>query len=121
MADTISDSILTTIKKLLGPEEDITHFDVDIMVHINSAIMILTQLGVGPQDGYFITSKDNVWSEFIGTNEKKFQAVKTYIYIKVRLVFDPPTSATLVAALEKQAKEWESRLNYNAEGYTDNV
>lgn len=118
MADsTVNESILTSIKKLLGPEEEVTHFDTDIMIHINSSIMALTQLGVGPQEGYFITSKDNVWSEFIGTDEKKFQAVKTYIYIQVKLVFDPPTSATVIAAMQSSAKELGDRLNYNAEGY----
>lgn len=113
----MDESILTSIKKLLGPDEEETHFDQDIITHINTAILALTQNGVGPQDGFFIEDKTATWSDFI-SEPKKFQAVKTFIYIKVKLVFDPPPSASLVTAFEQSADEWLWRLNVNAEGYT---
>ena len=109
------ESILTSIKKLLGPEETDTQFDEDIIIHINSAIMRLNQLGIGPTGGYSITDKKNVWSELIGTR-KDLDAVKTYIYLKVRLVFDPPQSGFLVDAIKSQITELESTLNIQAEG-----
>lgn len=112
-----TESILTSIKKLLGPDEEETHFDPDIIMHINTSIMDLTQNGIGPEDGFLITSKDEKWSDFITTTPKKFQAVKTYIYIQVRLVFDPPTSSALTESLKVTADKILERLKYNAEGY----
>ena len=109
------ESILTSIKKLLGPEEDNTQFDDDIIIFINGAIMRLNQLGIGPSTGYAITGKDNKWSELIGAR-KDLDAVKTYIYLKVRLVFDPPQSGFLVDAIKGQITELESTLNIQAEG-----
>ena len=109
------ESILTSIKKLLGPEETDTQFDEDIIIFINGAIMRLNQLGIGPPAGYSITDKNNVWSELIGTRED-LDAVKTYIYLKVRLVFDPPQSGFLVDAIKGQITELESTLNIQAEG-----
>lgn len=109
------ESILTSIKKLLGPGEDDTQFDDDIIIFINGAIMRLNQLGIGPPGGYSITDKNNVWSELIGTRED-LDAVKTYIYLKVRLVFDPPQSGFLVDAIKSQIAELESTLNIQAEG-----
>ena len=109
------ESILTSIKKLLGPGEDDTQFDDDITIFINGAIMRLNQLGIGPPGGYSITSKDNTWDELIGTRND-LDAVKTYIYLKVRLVFDPPQSGFLVDAIKGQITELESTLNIQAEG-----
>lgn len=112
------ESILTSIKKLLGISEEYTHFDADIIMHINSVFMTLTQLGVGPSRGFIIEDDTAYWEDFI-TDEKKLQAIKTYIYLKVRLVFDSASlgSATL-AAYERQIQELEWRLNVAAETKT---
>lgn len=109
------ESILTSIKKLLGIAEEYTQFDDDIIMHINSVFMTLTQLGVGPSEGFSIEDDSAYWSDFI-PYLNKLQAVKTYIYLKVRLVFDPTSlgSATL-AAYERQIQELEWRLNVGAE------
>ena len=109
------ESILTSIKKMLGIAEEYTHFDADIIMHINSVLMTLTQLGVGPASGFYIEDETTSWTEFI-PDMTKLQAVKTYVYLKVRLVFDPSSlgSATL-AAYERQIQELEWRLNVSAE------
>lgn len=105
----IEDSILNTIKKMLGLESDYDAFDTEITVHINSVLMTLTQLGVGPVDGYIITDATSLWTDFL-TDISKLAAVKTYMYLKVKLVFDPPTSSFVQDALTRQATEWEWRL-----------
>ena len=109
------ESILTSIKKLLGIAEEYTQFDADIIMHINSVFMALTQLGVGPAEGFYIEDESTEWLEFM-PDLNKLQAVKTYIYLKVRLVFDSASlgSATL-AAYERQIQELEWRLNIAAE------
>lgn len=109
------ESILTSIKKLLGIAEEYTQFDNDIIMHINSVFTTLTQLGVGPSEGFFIEDDSSYWIDFI-PDLNKLQAVKTYIYLKVRLIFDPTSlgSATL-AAYERQIQELEWRLNVIAE------
>lgn len=109
------ESILTSIKKLLGISEEYTHFDADIIMHINSVFMTLTQLGVGPSGGFAIEDANAYWEDFIA-DTTKLQAIKTYIYLKVRLVFDSTSlgSATL-AAYERQIQELEWRLNVAAE------
>lgn len=112
------ESILTSIKKLLGISEEYTHFDADIIMHINSVFMTLTQLGVGPSGGFIIEDENAFWEDFIA-DTTKLQAIKTYIYLKVRLVFDSSSlgSATL-AAYERQIQELEWRLNVAAETKT---
>lgn len=107
------ESILTSIKKLLGPDETYDHFDPDIIIHINSVLMILTQLGVGPAEGFSISDKEAVWTDFVP--EKNVEAIKTYVYLKVRLIFDPPQSSALIAAIEKQITELEWRINVMVE------
>lgn len=104
------DSILTSIKKLLGIGEEDTAFDMDITIHINSALMILTQLGVGPPNGFTIEDKDDLWSDFISPDDKSFESVKTYMYLKVKLVFDPPPSSAVIEVFNKNIKELECRL-----------
>lgn len=106
----MNDSILQSIKKLLGIDVEYTVFDTDIIIHINSVFMILTQLGVGPGDGYRIIGLSNTWSEFTD-NEYKMESVKSYIYLKVRMMFDPPQSSALMQAMNEQIKEFEWRLN----------
>lgn len=107
------DSILTSIKKLLGIQEDYTHFDTDIIIHINSALMILNQLGVG-KENFFITSDDETWDDFLDDN-KSLEAIKTIVYLRVRLTFDPPSNAFVVDSIERMIKELEWRVNVNAE------
>ena len=109
------ESILTSIKKLLGIGEDVTDFDTDIIIHINSVFTTLTQLGVGPSTGFYIEDASAIWDDYI-EDAVELQAVKTYIFLKVKLVFDPASigSATL-AAYERQINELEWRLNTIAE------
>ena len=108
------DSILTSIKKLLGITKEYEHFDVDLIMHINSVFMALTQIGVGPPEGFVINDEDAIWSDFI-PDPLKQQAVKTYVYLKVKLIFDPPLSSAAITAMNEQLKEYEWRLNFNAE------
>lgn len=106
-------SILTSIKKMLGIEETYTHFDVDITIYINSALMVLNQIGVGPDEPFLITSKTETWAGLLG--QANVEAVKTYIYLKVRLVFDPPTSSFVLESINKMITELEWRLNVQVE------
>lgn len=106
----MTDSILNDIKKLLGIDNTYTEFDTDVIIHINSVFMILNQLGVGPESGYRITGSLNTWSEFTD-NEYEMESVKSYIYLKVRMMFDPPQSSALMQAMNEQIKEFEWRLN----------
>lgn len=108
----MSDSILTGTKKLLGIEEDYTVFDVDILTHINSVFSTLQQLGIGADETFMITGKEESWSAFIA-DDKKTNAVKTYMYLRVRLLFDPPVVPSLLASIEKQILELEWRLGVN--------
>lgn len=107
-------SILTSIKKLLGIEEFYEHFDQDVITHINSAFFTLNQLGVGPEEGFSIQDKNKTWEAF--TEVSDLEAIKTYVYLKVRLVFDPPQIGHLVEAIRLQITELEWRLNVQAEG-----
>lgn len=111
----MNDSILNDIKKLLGIMESYEHFDVDIIIHINTAFSTLTQLGIGPSDGFSITNKTETWADFIGDDYLKFQSVKTYIYLKVRMIFDPPSNSSATEAIKSTISELEWRLNINAE------
>lgn len=108
------DSILISIKKLLGIAEDYEHFDADLIMHINTVFMILHQMGVGPKDAPFVIEDDGpTWDDFI-KDAKDLQPVKTYIALKVKLVFDPPTSSSHLQAINDTIKELEWRL-YSAE------
>ena len=114
------ESILTSIKKLLGIAEEYTHFDNDIIMHINSVFTTLTQLGVGPSEGFYIEDDSTYWTDFI-EDMTKIQAIKTYIYLKVKLVFDPGSiGSSTLAAYERQIQELEWRLNLIAESETNN-
>lgn len=108
------DSILVSIKKMLGISEDVKIFDADIIIHINSVFMILNQLGVGPSKGFSITDATSTWSEFI-PNESSIEAVKSYVYLKVRLLFDPPTSSAAIESYNKMITEFEWRINVMVE------
>lgn len=104
------ESILTSIKKLLGITEEYQHFDADLIMHINSVFSILTQLGVGPLEGFSIKDDSAVWSDFISDN-KKIEMVKSYMHLKVKLLFDPPLSSAVIEAMNRQISEFEWRLN----------
>lgn len=103
-------SILGTIKDLLGgAAANSTDFDGEIMVHINTQFGVLYQLGVGPSQGYMITSADNEWSEFTSGN-KLLEMVKSYIYMRVRLLFDPPQNSSVLTYFKDAADILESRI-----------
>ena len=104
------ESILTSIKKLLGIEEEYTQFDADIIMHINTVFLNLTQLGVGPSEGFLIEDDTAIWEDFIG-DSSKLQAVKTYMYLKVKLLFDPPLSSSVTESMKRMIAELEWRLN----------
>lgn len=107
-------SILTSIKKLLGITEEYTHFDSDLVMHINSVFSILTQLGMGPSIGFMIEDEKNTWDEFV-PEERGLELVKSYVYLKVKLLFDPPTSSALSEATNKMVDELEWRIFTNIE------
>lgn len=115
----ISESILTSIKKLLGIDENYTHFDADIIMHINSVFSILTQMGVGPANGFSISGKDDTWSAFITDKPNIFSLVKSYVYMKVRLLFDPPLSSAAIESINRQISEFEWRLFVAADPVED--
>ena len=102
-------SILTSIKKLLGIEEAYIHYDTDIIMHINSTFFILNQLGLGPTTGFVIEDDTAVWTDIIG-DRIDVESVKTYVYLKVKLIFDPPTTSYLIEAFERKVLEQEWRI-----------
>jgi hypothetical protein len=108
-----ADSILDTTKKLLGFESDYTAFDLDIITHINSVFSTLQSLGVGPSEGFMITDKEAIWDEFTGLDN--LNSVKSYMFMRVRLMFDPPTTSFHLDSLKKMAEEIEWRLHVQAE------
>lgn len=103
-------SILNSIKKLLGLHEEVTDFDTDIIIHINSVFMILNQLGVGPKEGFSIKDDSAEWSDYI-SEPNLIESVKSYIYLKVRLLFDPPQSSAHIESIKALVSELEWRLN----------
>lgn len=104
------ESILNSTKKVLGLAEAYTHFDLDIVTFINSAFSSLNQLGVGPDGGFFITGADETWGQFVVPADQ-LNMVKAYLYLKVRVMFDPPTTSYLINSMDQQIKEHEWRLN----------
>lgn len=104
------DSILTSIKKLNGIDEDCIDFDTELIIHINTVLMILTQLGVGPSEGFFIDSDSDLWEDFLKDDLNKLEAVRSYVYLKVKLVFDPPSSSSVMEAMKMTINELEWRL-----------
>lgn len=108
-------SILDSTKKILGIDESYTAFDLDILTHINTVFADLHQMGIGPQEGFAIEDKQAEWSEFIDQNVL-LNAVKTYVYLRVRLLFDPPSTSFAISAMKEQIREHEWRLNVYREG-----
>lgn len=105
------ESILISIKKLLGIAEEYTQFDDDIIMHINTVFLNLTQLGVGPKNGFAIEDESAEWVDFIGDDNVQLQAVKSYMYLKVKLLFDPPLSSSVIESTNRMISELEWRLN----------
>lgn len=103
-------SILRSTKKSLGLESDYTPFDQDIITHINAAFSILNQIGVGPVNGYMIEGQTNLWAEFL-TDTNVQNMSRMYVYLKVRILFDPPSTGYLVESMQKQIDEALWRLN----------
>lgn len=112
------DSILVSIKKLLGIDASYTAFDVDVIVHINTAFAILNQLGVGPADGFMIEGEEEIWDDYITDNN--FSMVKTFVYLKVRLAFDPPTSTALIESMNNTLNELTWRLELEGQNGSSN-
>ena len=116
MSDPLNNSILDTIKKLLGLASDYEVFDADVMIHINAAFLTLNDLGVGPAQPFVVNDKEQTWVQFFGGVDQQYESVKAYIYLKTRLAFDPPATSFAIDAMQKQAEEYAWRLNVRAEG-----
>jgi len=113
------DSILTSVKKLLGLPEEYTAFDPDIIMHINTVFFILNQIGIGPKETFAIYDSSTTWDEFTSANKTQIESIKTYVAGRVRLIFDPPTTPALKEAQEKIVDELEWRLRMEAEFMND--
>ena len=111
------DSILESTKKLLGLPKEYDAFDVDIIIHANTVFSTLTQMGVGPKEGFTITGYDELWNSYTTTSDIKTQQVKSYLYLKVRSMFDPPSNGNLMTAMDKAIAELEYRLYTEEGGY----
>ena len=103
-------SILISTKKVLGIGESYTAFDPDIVMHLNSAFSTLNQLGVGPANGFFITDETDIWDD-LDIPDNQLHLVKTFVFLKTRILFDPPGTSFLMEAMSNQIKEFEWRLN----------
>lgn len=110
----MEESILTSTKKTLGISEESTEFDLDIIIHINTALSTLTQLGVGPSEGYMIEDETSEWSDFIG-EDLGYNPAKSYLFLKVKSLFDPPLTSFAIDAMSRQIQEIEVRLNIHSE------
>jgi hypothetical protein len=110
------ESILTSIKESLGIAEEYEHFDSTLIMHINSVFMDLTQIGVGPYEGFRIEDKTSVWTDFIPNSSGiKFEGVKSYLSLRVKLLFDPPNNSSQIESMNRQIERLEWRLNVNGE------
>ena len=116
----MDESILVSIKKLLGITEDYDYFDQDIVMHINAAFMVLTQLGIGPSEGFLITDDTDTWSDFID-DSTNLGSIQSYVYMKVKLMFDPPQNSFTVDSMTKLVNELEWRLNVAADNSGEEV
>lgn len=113
----MADSILNSVKKVLGLDDEYLVFDSDVILHINSVLSTLNQLGIGPENGYVVEDANTgLWSEFI-TDDSRLNSVKSYMYLRVRMLFDPPTTSFMLDAMSKQISEMEWRINTYRESY----
>lgn len=110
----MADSILNSVKKILGLPETDASFDLDVITFANSAFSTLTQIGVGPVGGFMIEDESATWDSFLGT-DIRLNSVKTYVFLRVRMLFDPPQTSFLLSALNEQIRELEWRLNVTME------
>lgn len=110
----IEESILLSVKKSLGLPPEVDQFDPDLIMLINSVLNFLTQLGVGPVKGFEITSRDDVWDDFLD-GDKHLNMIKSYVFMKVKLVFDPPTIGSVLSAYQETVKEYEGRISYQTD------
>ena len=109
------ESILTSIKKMLGIPEEYDHFDPDLIMHINSVLSILTQIGVGPSEGFRIEDDLATWEDFLD-DDTDYEAVKSYVHLRVKLLFDTSTfSSAVIESMNRMISELEWRLNAIAE------
>jgi hypothetical protein len=111
----VTDSILDSVKKVLNLSSDYVAFDEDVILHINSVFSTLNQLGIGPEMGFMIQDKNAVWTDFL-EGDLRLNNVKSYMYLRVRMLFDPPTIGFLVESMKEQIKELEWRINVQREG-----
>lgn len=109
------DSILTSVKKIIGIAEADTSFDADVILHTNTVFSVLHQLGIGPTEGFMIEDATPTWDDFLA-GDKRLNMVKTYIYLRVRLLFDPPQTSFVIESLNKQIEELEVRMSIVREG-----
>lgn len=109
-----NESILVTIKKLLGLPEEYEQFDTDVITGINTTFMTLNQLGVGPANGFRISDKTTTWGDYLPEGSD-LEGVKSYIHLNVKLLFDPPQSSTLMDSINRQINMLEFRLGVNAD------
>ena len=105
-----SESILDSIKKLIGIEDTETYFDSDIVTGVNSAFSSLNQIGIGLDDGFSISDNTKVWNNYL-TDVRTLELVKSYVHLKTKLLFDPPSSSSIVDIINKEISEFEWRLN----------
>ena len=110
----MNESILTSIKAQLGIQEEYTAFDQQIIMHINSVLMVLNQLGVGPTTGFIISDKTATWNDFL-SSDKNLEATKSYVGMRVRMLFDPPTTSIVAESMNRMINEFEWRLNVETE------
>lgn len=104
------ESILTSVKKMLGITEDYKHFDADLIIHINSVFSVLTQMGVGSAEGFSIKDENEVWADFMN-DDPKVNFVRSYMYLRVRMLFDPPLGSAVIESINNTISELEWRLN----------
>lgn len=109
------DSILDYVKKLLGPSGSHEFFDPDIIALINTVFMELNQIGIGPSKVFSIKDNTTTWDEFLSPDDHNFEAVKTYVYLRTKIIFDPPESSALLESINRQIDRLEWRLNVGAE------
>lgn len=114
----MSQSILNSVKKQLGITEDYTPFDPDIIVNINMALSTLTQLGVGPVSGFQITGADETFEDFLGSDDPRMNFIPQYLYLRTRVIFDPPTQSYVLQAYKDQIAELEWRMNVQVDNGT---
>ena len=110
------ESILNSVKAFVGVSDEETYFDPELIVHINSVFSNLRQMGVGPEETFSIIDENNIWDDF--TDDDIFNEVKTYVQLRVKMIFDPPTNSSVIDAFERQIKELEWRLNVSASNKT---